>query len=142
MSPQVQELLMTLWGTLVELDDLTASTNSIMMLLSAILSCPSVSMEAVGQAGSLTELVPRLWPFLRHSIKSVRSAVLKTLKILLVSRKDKDVCNWLTPILQNSLRHIYQRFILEPERDILKLVYEVKNSVKCTTGNRLFALRG
>ena len=119
---------MTLWDTLVELDDLTASTNSIMMLLAALLSCPTVSMETAGAAGSLTELVPRLWPFLRHSIKSVRSAVLKTLQSLLVARDgaaEPGVCGWLTPILSDSLRHIYQRFILEPEHSILELVHEV-----------------
>lgn len=77
---------MTLWDTLVELDDLTASTNSIMMLLAGILSCPSVSQQetASGNNTSLTELVPRLWPFFRHNIKSVRLAALGTIKTLLV----------------------------------------------------------
>lgn len=74
---------MTLWDTLVELDDLTASTNSIMSLLSGILACPTVNMDLLGAAGSLTELVPRLWPFLRHTIKSVRCAALMTFKTLL-----------------------------------------------------------
>ena len=81
---------MTLWDTLVELDDLTASTNSIMMLLAGILACPSVSMETISEAGSLSVLVPRLWPFLRHTIKSVRSAALKTLQTLLISNRTED----------------------------------------------------
>ena len=82
---QVQEVLVTLWDTLVELDELTASTNSIMMLLAGILSCPSVTQQGTmtGNHASLTALVPRLWPFLRHSIKSVRLAVLETIKTLL-----------------------------------------------------------
>ena len=81
----MQEVLVTLWDTLVELDDLTASTNSIMMLLARILSCPSVAPQGTeGSGSSLTELVPRLWPFFRHNIKSVRLAALETLKTLLV----------------------------------------------------------
>ena len=85
---------MTLWDTLVELDDLTASTNSIMMLLARILSCPSVVQQgtAAGNKSSLTELVPRLWPFFRHNIKSVRLAALETLKTLLVGNLKAEVC--------------------------------------------------
>ena len=29
------------------------------------------------------------------------------------------------PILQDSLRHIYQRFILETDADVLEMVYKV-----------------
>lgn len=88
---------MTLWDTLVELDDLTASTNSIMMLLARILSCPSVALQGTGgKDSSLTELVPRLWPFFRHNIKSVRLAALETLKTLLVGNLKHKVCKMLT----------------------------------------------
>lgn len=94
---QVQEVLVTLWDTLVELDDLTASTNSIMMLLARILSCPSVAPQGTGGSDSfLTELVPRLWPFFRHNIKSVRLAALETLKTLLVGSLKHKVCKMLT----------------------------------------------
>lgn len=34
-------------------------------------------------------------------------------------------CVWLTPILQDSLRHIYQRFILESDGDVVEMVYKV-----------------
>lgn len=129
----VQEVLVTLWDTLVELDDLTASTNSIMMLLARILSSPSVApQETGGKDSSLTELVPRLWPFFRHNIKSVRLAALETLKTLLVGNlkhkaenEKMPECLWLTPILQDSLRHIYQRFILESDGDVVEMVYKV-----------------
>lgn len=96
---QVQEVLVTLWDTLVELDDLTASTNSIMMLLARILSRPSVALQGTGgKDSSLTELVPRLWPFFRHNIKSVRLAALETLKTLLVGNLKHKVCKMLTEI--------------------------------------------
>ena len=97
LSFQVQEVLVTLWDTLVELDDLTASTNSIMMLLARILSCPSVAPQGTGGNDvSLTELVPRLWPFFRHNIKSVRLAALETLKTLLVGNLKHKVCKLVT----------------------------------------------
>lgn len=98
LNDQVQEVLVTLWDTLVELDDLTASTNSIMMLLARILSCPSVALQGTeGGDASLTELVPRLWPFFRHNIKSVRLAALETLQTLLVGRLQHEV-QYLFPI--------------------------------------------
>ena len=37
-------------------------------------------------------------------------------------------CLWLTPILQDSLRHIYQRFILESDGDVVEMVYKVIKS--------------
>uniref|UniRef100_A0A671LNL0 TATA-binding protein-associated factor 172-like n=1 Tax=Sinocyclocheilus anshuiensis TaxID=1608454 RepID=A0A671LNL0_9TELE len=71
----------TLWNALLELDDLTASTNSIMTLLSSLLTYPQVRQCSTHQ--SLTVLVPRVWPFLRHTIASVRRAALETLFTLL-----------------------------------------------------------
>ncbi|XP_048575409.1 TATA-binding protein-associated factor 172 isoform X2 [Nematostella vectensis] len=146
---KVQELLMTLWNTLVELDDLTASTNSIMLLLAGILACPSVSMTMLGSAGSLSDLVPRLWPFLRHTIRSVRLAALRTLRILLQGTANVEAssgtaeCVWLTPILQDAVRHIYQRFILESDASVIQYVYEVwcdllsKSSKQCLSSSIL-----
>ena len=37
-------------------------------------------------------------------------------------------CLWLTPILQDSLRHIYQRFILESDGDVVEMVHKVIKS--------------
>lgn len=136
---QVPFIVNTLWDALLDLDDLTASTNSIMTLLSLLLTYPQVQQcrsvcdvydsatlrlyEAsrtvfffflinyqkqqtgpsvwVLKVGlllsrplacvcslfslqqSLTVLVPRVWPFLRHTISSVRRAALQTLFTLL-----------------------------------------------------------
>ena len=120
MPQQIQAIIQCLWHTLLDLDDLTASTNSIMTLLSSLLAHPKVSADRwvalnvcfyfFGGGGgeafplqgtlnayhalcvlpsslateSLTELVPRLWPFLGHSISSVRKAALDMLHTLLV----------------------------------------------------------
>lgn len=42
---QVPLILTCLWDTLLDLDDLTASTNSIMTLLSTILTNPQASVK-------------------------------------------------------------------------------------------------
>nr|XP_023679976.1 TATA-binding protein-associated factor 172 [Paramormyrops kingsleyae] len=73
---------------------------------------------------SLTVLVPRVWPFLRHTISSVRKAALETLFTLL-SKADQSCAEWLTPILQDVLRHIFQSCILESNQEILELIQKV-----------------
>ncbi|KAM8924786.1 TATA-binding protein-associated factor 172 [Pelodytes ibericus] len=119
---QVPFILSTLWDALLELDDLTASTNSIMTLLSSLLMYPQVQQCNIQQ--SLTILVPRVWPFLRHTISSVRKAALETLYTLL-STQDQNCSGWLIPILQEMLRHIFQICILESNQDILDLIHKV-----------------
>ncbi|XP_066457101.1 TATA-binding protein-associated factor 172 isoform X2 [Eleutherodactylus coqui] len=119
---QVPFILSTLWDALLELDDLTASTNSIMTLLSSLLMYSQVQQCNIQQ--SLTILVPRVWPFLRHTISSVRRAALETLCTLL-STQDQNCSGWLTPILQDMLRHIFQICILESNQEILDLIHKV-----------------
>ncbi|XP_029465800.1 TATA-binding protein-associated factor 172 [Rhinatrema bivittatum] len=121
-SKQVPFILGTLWNALLQLDDLTASTNSIMTLLSSLLTYPQVRQYSIQQ--SLTILVPRVWPFLRHTISSVRKAALETLYTLL-STQDQSCSVWLTPILQDMLRHIFQSCILESNQEILDLIHKV-----------------
>lgn len=56
------------------------------MLLASIVSSSGIQSEdaVTGKQGvSLSNVVPRLWPFLRHNISSVRKATLQTLKIIL-----------------------------------------------------------
>ncbi|KAM9365366.1 TATA-binding protein-associated factor 172 isoform 2-T2 [Pholidichthys leucotaenia] len=119
---KVPFIVNTLWDALLDLDDLTASTNSIMTLLSSLLTYPQVRQCSMQQ--SLTVLVPRVWPFLRHTISSVRRAALETLFILL-SKADQSCAVWINPILQDMLRHIFQCCILESNEEILELAQKV-----------------
>ncbi|XP_071487999.1 TATA-binding protein-associated factor 172-like [Diadema antillarum] len=122
---EVMLILHTLWETLVELDDLTASTNSIMTLLATLLSHPSACLQS-SASQPLATLVQRLWPFMRHNIWSVRRAVLDTLLTLLCTDNPQmPVAAWLPPILTDMMRHIYQRCILETNAEILELVQKV-----------------
>ncbi|XP_073411973.1 TATA-binding protein-associated factor 172 [Dendrobates tinctorius] len=81
-----------------------------------------ICLQSIQQ--SLTTLVPRVWPFLRHTISSVRKAALETLCTLL-STQDQNCSGWLTPILQDMLRHIFQICILESTQEILDLIHKV-----------------
>ncbi|XP_056018084.1 TATA-binding protein-associated factor 172-like [Ostrea edulis] len=120
---QVPLILTCLWDTLLDLDDLTASTNSIMTLLSTILTNPQASVRD-WLSQPLPELVPRLWPFLRHSIASVRHSALQTFHTLLTLPEDQQsVQPWLPFILQDALRHIFQRSLLE-EKERITLILD------------------
>ncbi|MBN3290028.1 BTAF1 factor, partial [Polypterus senegalus] len=121
-ADKVPFIVNTLWDALLELDDLTASTNSIMTLLSSLLAYPQVRQCSIQL--SLTILVPRVWPFLHHTIASVRKAALETLYTLL-SKENHNCAVWLTPILQEMLRHIFQSCILESNQEILDLIQKV-----------------
>ncbi|KAF2975246.1 hypothetical protein EK904_009119 [Melospiza melodia maxima] len=99
-SQKVPFILNTLWDALLELDDLTASTNSIMILLSSLLTYPQVRKCSIQQ--SLTVLVPRVWPFLHHTISSVRKAALETLFTLL-STQDQV---WLELLNKASVQYV------------------------------------
>uniref|UniRef100_A0A3P9J9Q0 BTAF1 RNA polymerase II, B-TFIID transcription factor-associated n=1 Tax=Oryzias latipes TaxID=8090 RepID=A0A3P9J9Q0_ORYLA len=119
---EVPSIVNTLWDALLDLDDLTASTNSIMTLLSSLLTYPQVRLCSMQH--SLTVLVPRVWPFLRHTISSVRRAALETLYTLL-STADQSCAVWINPIIQDMLRHIFQSCILESHEEILELIQKV-----------------
>lgn len=112
---------------MAELDELTASTNGVMSLLASLYACSNVlELTAAQTSGpySLAQLVPRLWPFLGHTIVSVRQATVRTLHSLL-SSPSGGRGGWLSQILQDMLRHIYQRLVLEPKQDLKEFVLEV-----------------
>ncbi|XP_054159429.1 TATA-binding protein-associated factor 172-like [Oppia nitens] len=107
-----------LWEALPDLDDLSSSTGDLLMLLSSLL----VFNSDTNSTQNLVELVPRLWPFLNHSLSSVRKSVLESLLILC----SKTSTDWLTvSLLSDSMRLLFQRCLLENNEDILKNLYEV-----------------
>jgi TATA-binding protein-associated factor len=118
MPEKVPIVIAYLWEALLDLDDLSSSTGDLLMLLSSLLTFNSDS----DSSQNLVDLVPRLWPFLSHSLSSVRKSVLESLLILC----SKSTITWLTvPLLSNALRLLYQRCLLENKEDILHYLYEV-----------------
>lgn len=166
-------IVMLLWDILLDLDDLSPSTSSVMNLLSEIYSHESMldvltlkdqvlDMNGVPaqenlQGGSmlmddpytLSALAPRLWPFMRHSITSVRYSAIRTLERLLeagyrrycvtsvhyssirtLERLDAGYSGhgaqpssgsfWPSFILGDTLRIVFQNMLLESNDNILQ----------------------
>ncbi|GFO18592.1 TATA-binding protein-associated factor 172-like [Plakobranchus ocellatus] len=133
-------ILSCLWNTLVDLDDLTASTNSIMTLLAKLMAHP-LSRSSPIITDSLTQLTPRLWPFLRHSIVSVRKAALETLLTLLTFSDELMKNEWLMPLYQDAVRHIYQRSVLENQSELFPLLEQVWRALlQCANMEHLYVL--
>lgn len=120
-------LINIVWECLSNLgDDLSASTGQIMDLLAKLCSFPEV-LEAMKKNAardheqSFALLVPRLYPFLRHTITSVRSAVLRAL-LTFVNIEGEGTRDWLNGKI---LRLIFQNILVERNPDTLNLSIQV-----------------
>ncbi|KAI9729330.1 MAG: TATA-binding protein-associated factor mot1 [Claussenomyces sp. TS43310] len=120
-------LINIVWACLTDLgDDLSASTGQIMDLLAKLCSFPEV-LEAMKKNAandpeqSFAELVPRLYPFLRHTITSVRSAVLRAL-LTFVNIEGEGTRGWLNGRI---LRLVFQNVLVERNESTLDLSLQV-----------------
>jgi TATA-binding protein-associated factor len=118
----LNDLMKIVWDCLSNLrDDLSASTGSVMDLLAKLCSFPEV-LEAMkanakkDEAQSFALLVPRLYPFLRHTITSVRSAVLRAL-LMFLDIEGYGTRAWVN---ERSLRLVFQNLLLEKDEGVLK----------------------
>nr|GEU67682.1 TATA-binding protein-associated factor BTAF1 isoform X1 [Tanacetum cinerariifolium] len=147
----LHSIVMLLWDILLDLDDLSPSTSSVMNLLAEVYSQEEmISRMFSAQEGNqgldlneivstddiartvnfqenpymLSTLAPRLWPFMRHSITSVRYSAIRTLERLLEAeyRRSISVSSssfWPSFILVDTLRIVFQNLLLESNQDIL-----------------------
>ncbi|KAI8070902.1 hypothetical protein BC940DRAFT_294717 [Gongronella butleri] len=115
----IQRVMITLWDCLIDLkDDLTTSTGAVMDLIAKLFEQPGV-MEIVRSGASLADLVPRLFPFFRHTITSVRVAVLNTLATFLSCATAPE---WVD---ERVYRLVFQNLLVEEKPDIIKLTLQV-----------------
>ena len=120
-------LMKIVWDCLSDLrDDLSASTGHVMDLLAKLCSFPQVLEVMMSNARqdsqhSFTHLVPRLYPFLRHTITSVRSAVLRALQTFL-RIGSPETKGWIDGRI---LRLIFQNLLVERNEVTLDLSLEV-----------------
>jgi TATA-binding protein-associated factor len=111
------------WESLSNLgDDLSASTGRIMDLLATLCGFPEVleamkASAAKDEERSFTLLVPRLYPFLRHTITSVRLAVLKAL-FTFANLADESSQGWLNGRI---LRLVFQNILVERDKETLNM---------------------
>ncbi|RMZ69830.1 putative MOT1-transcriptional accessory [Pyrenophora seminiperda CCB06] len=143
MRPKALEGLMNVvWSCLSNLqDDLSASTGFIMDLLAKLCGFPQVleAMQANAQqdpAQSFHELVPRLFPFLRHTITSVRAAVLRAL-ITFLNIQSETSEGWID---SKALQLIFQNILLERNEGVLRLSLQLWNAAVESLGSRIAPL--
>ncbi|KAI9803647.1 MAG: TATA-binding protein-associated factor mot1 [Piccolia ochrophora] len=124
-------LMNIVWDCLSNLkDDLSASTGSVMDLLAKLCAFPQV-LQAMKQNAqndaehSFARLVPRLYPFLRHTITSVRSAVLRAL-LTFLGIEGEGTLAWVDG---KVLRLIFQNLLVERDESVLQLSYQVWDSL-------------
>ncbi|KAH6823556.1 ROOT GROWTH DEFECTIVE 3 [Perilla frutescens var. hirtella] len=165
-GPVLHSIIMLLWDILLDLDDLSPSTSSVMNLLAEIYSQEEMIPKTFGTLGSkekpeldlneldltddfeegmsslenpymLSTLAPRLWPFMRHSITSVRLSAILTLERLLEagyrrSINDESSSFWPSFIVADTLRIVFQNLLLESNEEILQCSERVWNILtKC-----------
>ncbi|KAF7719292.1 SNF2-related protein [Penicillium ucsense] len=120
-------LMNIVWECLSNLqDDLSASTGSVMDLLAKLCTFPEVleamkANAAEDSGASFGNLVPRLYPFLRHTITSVRSAVLRALMTFL-KLEGEGSTDWVDG---KALRLVFQNLLVERNEGVLKLSLQV-----------------
>ena len=123
----IRTLLSVIWDCLGNLtDDLSASIGLVMDLLAKIctfkLITEAMQVDAKeNPANSFENLIPKLFPFFRHSIINVRKAVLRTL-LEFLSIKDKSTKKWITG---KALRLVFQNLLVEQNQEVLQLSGEV-----------------
>lgn len=127
----IHTLLTVIWDCLTNLrDDLSASIGSVMDLLAKLCTHKEVieimQKDAIeSNENSFEYLVPRLFPFFRHSITNVRKAVLRT--ILEFLSIDSNVTKkWIN---SKALRLIFQNLLVEQNIDVLNLSSLVFNKL-------------
>lgn len=123
----LSHLMNIVWECLSNLqDDLSASTGSVMDLLAKLCTFRQVldamkANAANNAESSFEKLVPRLYPFLRHTITGVRSAVLRALMTFL-QLEGEGTNDWVDG---RATRLIFQNLLVERNEDVLKLSLQV-----------------
>lgn len=138
LEDKIPQLVQILWDSLLDLDDLSASTSAIMDLLSNLLISlqqqPLTRLSLLSDS-MLSNLIPRIYPFLSHTISSVRTSCLKAIKSLLNFQREENsannlsTCGWVQTILESTICQIMQCLALEGEDAIKNLAFEVWENI-------------
>lgn len=128
----VPQVITKLWDLLSEQDELAAACNSFMGLLAAISNLPHAQSLLPSQP--INDVVPRLWPFLSHSTSSVRKATLQTLSTLTGRPSNGASMMWEAQLLQDAMRHIFQRVLVEPIAEVRQVAEKVWTNLVRNSG--------
>lgn len=126
-SDALGRLICVVWDCMLDMqDDLSASTGAVMDLLATLCSYDE-TLEAMRANAvhdpeqSFDRLVPRLYPFLRHTITSVRMAVLKALATFMNVSNGTHM-DWIDGRLT---RLVFQNMLLERNEAVLWTSFDV-----------------
>ncbi|XP_059051524.1 TATA-binding protein-associated factor 172 [Achroia grisella] len=142
----VAAVVARLWQLLHDQDDLAAPAMQYLALLAALAALPRAA--AALHPIDLSDVLPRLWPYLDHSTSSVRKAALQTLctltrPLVITETKngtetngdsvnseqngddDSQYLMWTPELLQEAMRHIYQRVLFEHIPEIQDIAVQV-----------------
>ena len=121
------QLISVVWDCLLDMqDDLSASTGAVMDLLATLCShkqiLEAMRLNAIEDPDqSFEKLVPRLYPFLRHTITSVRMAVLKAL-VTFLNLSEVSSVGWLGGLVT---RLMFQNMLVERNEGVLWKSFDV-----------------
>lgn len=123
-----EAILVPLWNSLHELDDLTSATVSIMDLISKLIIRPQISSIIQNETCDyLAHLIPQIYPFFRHAISSARASILESLfTFASLSFNSSSGISWISPDLLNL---IFQNFFLEENCDIVEISLKIWNEL-------------
>ncbi|KAK4058278.1 TATA-binding protein-associated factor mot1 [Microbotryomycetes sp. JL221] len=112
---ELQEIVGVIWDCLGDLkDDLSSSVGAVMDLLAKLLSFPPVLTLLQSTSGpALSQRIPLLYPFFRHTITSVRLAVLRAVQVFLTLPSVDHT--WIDDRL---VRLLYQNLMVEDRLEI------------------------
>lgn len=127
-----------LWGILEDLEELSAATKSVLQLLAHLYETDKGATVGV----DLGVLIPRLWPFFRHTLTSVRISSMQCLQRLLASSSGGDQVSWLQPLVAPLLKLVFQNFVLEVDPRVLDCTMAVWTEIleRCSVSWVLGAL--
>jgi TATA-binding protein-associated factor len=120
-SPASRQVKNLLWEALLKLQDLSPATGSVMSLLGRIYA--EDNGNAAAEAELLAMMVPRLWPFMRHNLSSVREAVLECLSSLLKCRPAAEILPGQE--LKRAAMLLFMNLIFEQQIAIVRQTHEV-----------------
>ncbi|KAL9644607.1 hypothetical protein ABK040_015346 [Willaertia magna] len=126
----LQHIFGVLWNSLSNMDDLSSATASIMTLLAKLYSIAD-DTNHVFFSSNLHLLVPRLYPYLRHNIVTVRFSALDTLHELIKGTKHFDSNSWLLQgrALYHIVTLIFQNIIVDTKDTIVEKSIGVWQSI-------------
>lgn len=132
---RIDELMAVLWECLTDLrDDLSASIGNVMDLLGKLCAIPRVldvlQINAERDPSqNFRNLVPRLYPFFRHSITNVRKSVFSTMLTLLGIGKDENTDEKTPWVTTHLLRLVFQVLLVEQNPQVTALAHTLWTSL-------------